>query len=303
MKIRADFVTNSSSSSFVAVTIKLKNNEDVEMEFEETGEWDDRYLPDFVNGKQLKGKERSGTEEISTLSELVFRLIRCTDNCDGELIPLELYPLLLATYAEHERAEELYEKLEELDWLDEDEYDEYDEDFFDWVREDFLPYKTDLVLDAMKVIDDLSDVEAIHVFRQDWARDSEMDITYGDEESWEFQDDSHAVRELEYDYLLDTDNQTASVDCEKTLLNIDDAWFRGKKFVTTGLSASDERWVKEVVEARGGEYKPKFVVSLNCLVYNPDYDHETIKLMKAKEQIEKGKTVEIITFEEFKTLV
>lgn len=74
----------------------------------------------------------------------------------------------------------------------------------------------------------------------------------------------------------------------------------GKKVVTTGLSVEDERWVKEQIESRGGEYKPKFVVSLDYLIYNPDYDHETVKYTKAKEQIEKGKPVQIITFEDFK---
>ena len=76
--------------------------------------------------------------------------------------------------------------------------------------------------------------------------------------------------------------------------------FAGKKFVTTGLSIDDEKWVKEEVESRGGEFKPKFVVSLNYLIYNPDYDHETTKYTRAKEQIEKGKPVQIITFEQFK---
>lgn len=76
--------------------------------------------------------------------------------------------------------------------------------------------------------------------------------------------------------------------------------FEGKKFVTTGLSIEDENWVKEQVESRGGEFKPKFVVSLSYLIYNPDYDHETTKYTRAKEQIEKGKPVQIITFEQFK---
>jgi len=79
--------------------------------------------------------------------------------------------------------------------------------------------------------------------------------------------------------------------------------FTGKKFVTTGLSLEDEKWVREEVESRGGEFKPKFVVSLDYLIYNPDYDHETTKYTRAKEQIEKGKPVQIITFEEFKRIL
>ncbi len=99
--------------------------------------------------------------------------------------------------------------------------------------------------------------------------------------------------DLELDESNDPEEDTGSV--EKIELDL-----TGKKVVTTGLSAADERWVQEQVESRGGEYKPKFVVSLDYLIYNPDYDHETVKYAKAKEQIEKGKPVKIITFEDFK---
>ena len=76
--------------------------------------------------------------------------------------------------------------------------------------------------------------------------------------------------------------------------------FEGKKFVTTGLSADDERWVREEVESKGGEYKPYFVVSLDYLIYDPLYDHETAKLTKARGQVRKGKPVQILTISEFK---
>lgn len=53
------------------------------------------------------------------------------------------------------------------------------------------------------------------------------------------------------------------------------------------------------MESRGGELKGNFAVSLNYLIYNPDYG-KTSKLVKAKEQIEKGKDVKIITLDVFK---
>lgn len=76
--------------------------------------------------------------------------------------------------------------------------------------------------------------------------------------------------------------------------------FTDKIFVTTGLSIEDEKWAREQIESRGGKVKKNFVVSLNYLIYNPEYDHETVKYTKTKEQIEKGKLVQILTFEEFK---
>lgn len=73
--------------------------------------------------------------------------------------------------------------------------------------------------------------------------------------------------------------------------------------VTTGLSLNDEAWVKEQVEERGGIFKENFVKSLNVLVINPDYDHETTKLKKTKELIAEGRNARIITFEEFKKML
>ena len=202
MKIRIDFVTNSSSSSFVTVTIKLKNENEVDVDFEETGEWDDRYLPDYVSGRRLTGKEYPGNESISSVPELTSRLVQCTDICEGSLIHGDIYPLLLATYKDPDNAEELYNKLRELDWMDGEEYEEYDDDFFEWVRENLFPGKADIVLDAMKDVDDLADISGIHVFRQDWVRGSEMDIVHEKEDEWEI-DDHFAMRELEYDYVID----------------------------------------------------------------------------------------------------
>lgn len=304
MKIRADFVTNSSSSSYVTVTLKLKNGDEVDIGFEETGEWDDRYLPDTINGHAIKGKARKRNDDISTVSELAARIVRCTDVGDGGLIPPEVYPILLDVYSNPDRAEALYETLSEMDWLDIDEYDEYDEDFLEWIQEDFLPYKTHLVLDAMKDIDDLSEIGSIHVFRQDWERGSEMDLALESPDEWEFFSDHNAMRELEYDYVIDDgiESSVSETDTIK-LSNTTTIELEGKKVVTTGLTAADERWVQEQVESRGGEYKPKFVVSLDYLIYNPDYDHETVKYTRAKEQIEKGKDVKILTLNEFKDMI
>ena len=78
---------------------------------------------------------------------------------------------------------------------------------------------------------------------------------------------------------------------------------KGKIFISTGLTEKQEESIRSVAEKNDGIYKDNFVVSLNYLVYNPDYDHETVKLKKAREQVEKGKEVKIITWDEFKEMV
>ena len=75
--------------------------------------------------------------------------------------------------------------------------------------------------------------------------------------------------------------------------------YAGKVFVTTGLEKADEDLVKQTIEKKGGTFKTNFVVGIDCLVINPDYSHETTKLKKTKELIEKGKNVDIITFHDF----
>ena len=100
------------------------------------------------------------------------------------------------------------------------------------------------------------------------------------------------------EYDLEIDESNDSKDDDETVERIE-LELSGKKVVTTGLSIEDEKWVKEQVESRGGIFKPHFVVTLDYLVCdtaNPG----TVKFNKAKEQIEKGKPVQIITFEQFR---
>ncbi len=99
------------------------------------------------------------------------------------------------------------------------------------------------------------------------------------------------------DDVKDSFTMKVSAHCKEN--NAEKVIFEGKKFVTTGLQDSDFRWVEKEVESRGGELKGNFVVSLNYLIYDPDYG-KTSKLVKAMEQIDKGKDIKIITIDDFK---
>ena len=79
--------------------------------------------------------------------------------------------------------------------------------------------------------------------------------------------------------------------------------FSGKTVVTTGLDVDDEEFVKKNVESMGGTFKPRFVKSLDVLVFDPQYTRETVKMRNTQELIEKGSSVKIVTFTEFCKLI
>ncbi len=79
--------------------------------------------------------------------------------------------------------------------------------------------------------------------------------------------------------------------------------FRGKTFITTGLDEGEEEAVKNSVLDRGGVFKPHFVKTIDCLVYNPNYDRETSKYKQAIALKNGGRDITIITYEDFASLV
>ncbi len=79
----------------------------------------------------------------------------------------------------------------------------------------------------------------------------------------------------------------------------DYSWMAGKIFVHTGLSAADERKFEQIVTANGGVVKSSTVSATDYLVYNAAYDHETVKLKKAKQLMEQGKPITVLSLEEW----
>lgn len=76
-------------------------------------------------------------------------------------------------------------------------------------------------------------------------------------------------------------------------------WIKDQVFVLTGFSDAVEDKYKTVIEQSGGIVKNSTVLKTNYLVYNPNYDHETTKLKRAKELIVQGKDIALLTEDEF----
>lgn len=74
---------------------------------------------------------------------------------------------------------------------------------------------------------------------------------------------------------------------------------KDKIFVLTGFDDTTEAKYVKIIEDSGGIVKSNTVLKTNYLVYNPNYDHETIKLKRAKELVEQGKRIAIVSEEEF----
>ena len=80
-------------------------------------------------------------------------------------------------------------------------------------------------------------------------------------------------------------------------------WMSGKIFVHTGLSEADAGEFEDIVAENGGDVRSSTVLNTAYLVYNEDYDHETVKLRRARELKDRGRDIQIITYEEWLNMV
>ena len=74
---------------------------------------------------------------------------------------------------------------------------------------------------------------------------------------------------------------------------------KDKIVVHTGFSKTDEDRIAKITTASGGTVKSSVVLKTDILIYNPDYDHETTKLKRAKELNAEGKNIKIVTLDVF----
>ena len=74
--------------------------------------------------------------------------------------------------------------------------------------------------------------------------------------------------------------------------------FEGSIFVLTGLGDEEEE-ISEIIERNGGEIKSSTVLKTNYLIYDSVSGIGTVKYKRALELIEKGKPIQMLTYEEF----
>lgn len=76
-----------------------------------------------------------------------------------------------------------------------------------------------------------------------------------------------------------------------SLDNVNLGWIKDKIFVLTGFDEKTEDVYSRIIERAGGIIKSSTVLKTDFLVFNPDFDHETTKLKRAKELISQGKNI------------
>lgn len=237
MKIRTDFVTNSSSSSFVTITVKSKADTDITFEGEDLA---------FDIG------QFEGDLSISTINELIAAI---------------------------------WEGFEEED-----------------VSE------LDAFLNSIQKIHELTDIVSLEINEADTFWEGDIDDPDGIYETYgtvEYDEDMECYTGINtWIYSFD-EGHIAWVNNKSTTgsRNIEYPWMKGEIFVHTGLDASEEERFDNLVVANGGIVKSSVVLDTNYLVYDPRYGNDTKKMKRAKELIEKGKEIIILTYDEWKNII
>ena len=80
-------------------------------------------------------------------------------------------------------------------------------------------------------------------------------------------------------------------------------WIKDKKFVLTGSTDETKERYEEIISANGGYVYGRVTDKVDYVIWNPNFEHETVKLKTAQEYNGIGKRIVIYTEQEFEDLM
>ena len=259
MKIRTDFVTNSSSSSFV-LSIRVELTDGNVVSFQGTGSCGEGAASDFgelnvsVSPRQL-GKASSIQELVSLLKSGVAEddntPIFNTDDPKRQAIVEDAKTSGSSIANSYEKADAFISRVKAIPSMD-------------------------AIAKITIVGNEFNYREYLRKYEYDRASDRYTKRVSG----YDFDKNGGSGGDLIFsDADLAVDDRT--LETFELTSDVNRMVFKGKRFVTTGFSDLENRWIENEIKQRGGIFGKSVGPMTYCLIVNPEYGRTTEKYNRA----------------------